>query len=192
MCGWGAAAPRTEPVCPFLRVFRYQEPPQDRGTQCCREPGSALRMPYAALSCPCSSQVPSPSLQALKPPVTPISRRVGWPMQAFQQNQKQPLNTCPRWRHSQTCGSETQGSAFILPTYSILKPKVPSLRQRDLEPKSSSSAVGAAKAAFRRVELTPRVDRLPQTQPLAACQGTWAGAVLCPSETLFKLRLPHL
>lgn len=88
--------------------------------------------------------------------------------------------------------SETQGSAFILPTYSILKPKVPSLRQRDLEPKSSPSAVGAARAAFRRVELTPRVDRLPQTQPLAACQGTWAGAVLCPSETLFKLRLPHL
>lgn len=91
----------------YLPIRRPPTPHQ----QCCKAwPGSALRMPYAALTCPCSSQVPSPSLQALKPPVTSVSRRMGRPMQASQQNQKQPLKVCPaarcpRWRHSQTCSS---------------------------------------------------------------------------------------
>ena len=82
--------------------------------------------------------------------------------------------------------SETQGSAFILPTYSILKPKVPSLRERDLEPKDSPSAVAAARVAFRRVELTPRVDRLPQTQPPPGASSCLPGHLGRSSTVFFR------
>ena len=82
--------------------------------------------------------------------------------------------------------SETQGSAFILPTYSILKPKVPSLRERNLEPKGSPSAVAAARVAFRRVELTPRVDRLPQTQSLQGASGCLPGHLGRSSAVSFR------
>ena len=82
--------------------------------------------------------------------------------------------------------SETQGSAFILPTYSILKPKVPSLRERNLEPKGSPSAVAAARVAFRRVELTPRVDHLPQTQSLQGASGCLPGHLGRSSAASFR------
>lgn len=53
-------------------------------------------------------------------------------MQAPQQNPKQPLQTLPPMETLEDLQfSETQGTAFILPTESTLKPKVSSLRERE-------------------------------------------------------------
>lgn len=50
--GWGPAAPETEPVCPFLGVFTYQESPREHRADSAVEPGLGTPRPSYAL---CSS-----------------------------------------------------------------------------------------------------------------------------------------
>lgn len=90
-------------------------------------------------------------------------------MQAPQQNPKQPLQTLPPMETLEDLQfSETQGTAFILPTESTLKPKVSSLREREggPEPNDKPLAVAAARISFGRVTMTPPpqvMDHLPPT-----------------------------
>lgn len=152
----GPCCPQTEPACPVLSLgsFPVGRPCRNHTNSAVSLAWTVLFPSYALRSSALSLQPPGPQ------PLPGASSMQRLPQEdgggLCEQEAASGHTPCARWRRSQTCSAQSlKALPSSSPPHPYFKPKVPSLREGDLEPESNPRAVAAARVAFRRVELTP-------------------------------------